>query len=429
MQVSSVRRPRLLFIVAGASLALLQACSSSGHANANSSQTTNASTASASSGGNPSSAPASSPSGGGSAAPTGAPLKIAIVAEMSGAGAATGQQWDDGVRWAIKQVDAGGVLGHPFEALTTLDTQTVPSVSIAAMKKALQDDPYAIMGTIYSSSTQVNAPEVGAAGVPQFAGSQSDSLMNVSPTLFLAEPTNNTEFSAFLQFLKSDYTGKSVVIAHVNDAAGAPLDKTFKLPKANIKIAKDVTVDVGATDLSAVVHAVQAANPAAVIVDMHEVETAHLMVQLKAAGINIPVLGQLAVSESTISLAKSAAEGAEGTTSYTTAAPAMGAVTSAFAQANPSKPAPDANFLKGYVSVWAVAYATEAVGKADKAAVVQYLHNRAMCASKYPNLLGDEYWGSDGGAQRADFLIKYEGGKLTVVKTLAPPQQLASCGS
>ncbi|HEU5480089.1 MAG TPA: ABC transporter substrate-binding protein, partial [Candidatus Tumulicola sp.] len=181
MQVSSVRRPRLLLVVAGVSLALLQACSSSGHANANPGQTTNASTASASTGGNPSSAPSSS---GGSAAPTGSPLKIAIVAEMSGAGAATGQQWDDGVRWAIKQVNAqGGVLGHPFEALTTLDTQTVPSVSIAAMKKALQDDPYAIMGTIYSSSTQVNAPEVGAAGVPQFAGSQSDSLMNVSPTL------------------------------------------------------------------------------------------------------------------------------------------------------------------------------------------------------------------------------------------------------
>lgn len=361
-----------------------------------------------------------------------APLKIAIVVEMSGAGAAVGQEWNNGVRWAIQQVNAqGGVLGHKLQALTTLDTQTVPSVSVSDMLKALQQKPYAIMGTVYSSSTIVNAPMVGKAGVPQFSGSQGDTVLGKSNTLFFTQPSNNVEGQMFLDFMKSQYAGKSVVIVHTSDAATAPIDKQYvsQFPALGIHIAGDVGVDVGATDLSAAVHKVQATNPVAVVVATHEIEAAHLMVQLHAAGLNLPVIGPPAISQVALNLAKTSSDGAEGTTSFTPAAPDMAKVATAFTQANPSAPAPDANFLKAYVGVWALVYATEAVGKTDQAAVVNYLHNRAMCASKYPNLLGSEYWGSDGNGYRSDFLVQVQNGTAVVTKTLTAPQQLASCGS
>jgi branched-chain amino acid transport system substrate-binding protein len=62
------------------------------------------------------------------------PVTMAIVAELSGAGASSGTNWEKGVLLAVEDINAsGGILGRKIETFS-LDTKTEAPVSVAAMK-------------------------------------------------------------------------------------------------------------------------------------------------------------------------------------------------------------------------------------------------------------------------------------------------------
>ena len=81
-------------------------------------------------------------------------VKIANVIELSGNGAAIGNNWSDAVNMAVEEINAsGGILGKQIE-ITNYDTQSNPGVSRAQLQKALDDEPYVVLGPIFSSSTR-----------------------------------------------------------------------------------------------------------------------------------------------------------------------------------------------------------------------------------------------------------------------------------
>ena len=64
-------------------------------------------------------------------------VKFGIVIEVSGGGAPVGKNWIRGVLMAVDEINqAGGILGKKIETFT-LDTQSKPPVSVAAVKKAV----------------------------------------------------------------------------------------------------------------------------------------------------------------------------------------------------------------------------------------------------------------------------------------------------
>jgi len=98
-------------------------------------------------------------------------VKIGIVCELSGSGAPAGMRWQRGILMAVDEINAAdGILGRQIETFS-LDSKTEPPVSVAAMKKAIEKEPYVVMGTVYSSSTVVNMSVLQKAGIPQFTGS------------------------------------------------------------------------------------------------------------------------------------------------------------------------------------------------------------------------------------------------------------------
>src|SRR5262245_54807411 len=101
------------------------------------------------------------------------PVKLAIVAEITGGGAPSGTMWRDGVLLAAEEINRkGGILGRPLETFV-MDTQTDPPTSVAVIRRAINDRPFAILGTVYSSSTVANMDIARQAGVPQISGSES----------------------------------------------------------------------------------------------------------------------------------------------------------------------------------------------------------------------------------------------------------------
>jgi len=98
-------------------------------------------------------------------------VKLPIVAEITGGGASVGAMWRDAVNLAVEDINKkGGILGMRLET-SVQDTQTDPPTSVAVMRRVLNDKPFAIFGTVYSSSTVANMDIARQAGIPQFTGS------------------------------------------------------------------------------------------------------------------------------------------------------------------------------------------------------------------------------------------------------------------
>ena len=98
-------------------------------------------------------------------AQSGAPIKLANVAELSGGGATVGTNWKNGIDLAIEEINAkGGVLGRPLQ-VSHADSQSNPGVARAQVQKALDGEPYVLLGPGYSGSVKVTAPLAAEAGI------------------------------------------------------------------------------------------------------------------------------------------------------------------------------------------------------------------------------------------------------------------------
>jgi branched-chain amino acid transport system substrate-binding protein len=83
-------------------------------------------------------------------------IKVALVVEMSGAGATSGTNFRDGALMAIKEInEAGGIMGKKI-VTTAGDTQTNPGVAKGLTQKAIDDGAFAIFGPVFSGSIMVS---------------------------------------------------------------------------------------------------------------------------------------------------------------------------------------------------------------------------------------------------------------------------------
>ena len=76
-------------------------------------------------------------------------VNMPIVIELSGAGAVSGTNFRDGAVLAIEEINAkGGILGRKINAPQS-DTQSNPGTSRAQVQKAIDSDPYVILGPVF----------------------------------------------------------------------------------------------------------------------------------------------------------------------------------------------------------------------------------------------------------------------------------------
>jgi len=65
------------------------------------------------------------------------PVQIVGLMELSGTGATAGTNFDNGVKLAVKEINAaGGILGRKIE-YTSMDTQSAPQTAKALAQKAV----------------------------------------------------------------------------------------------------------------------------------------------------------------------------------------------------------------------------------------------------------------------------------------------------
>jgi branched-chain amino acid transport system substrate-binding protein len=348
--------------------------------------------------------------------------KIATIAEFSGAGATVGTNWRNGVDLALEEVNAaGGILGKKITS-TYADTQTNPGVARAAMQKALDDEPLAILGPIYSGSVKVMIPLSAEAEVPQIMGGEAADLTTTgSKYFFRTSFGQNVSMPKIANYLRDEVKAKSVAVIYINNDFGkGGRDAIVKeLNGRNIKVAADLSTEVGQADYAADVIKLKAAEADAIFVYMNEEESARFLREAKKQGITKPLIGETTLlGQKVIDLAGDAANGVKGHVGLTVDAPipAIQEFGKKFQAKYNYKP--DHNGVKGYIAVYMLKAAAEKAGKLDAKAIAAALHGMTISPDKVPGILIEATWDDTGEIDRISFLAEVKDGKQVITQTL-----------
>jgi len=349
------------------------------------------------------------------------PIKLANVIELSGGGAAVGQNWRDGAELAVANINAaGGILGEPVE-LTDYDTQSDPVTSRGQAQRAIDDGAFAILGPIYSGSAVVNMVVAQAAGVPQFTGAEAPNVTAMgNPYIFRTSYGAQKAMPKIAAYLTSLGIDK-VAIVWVNSEYGKGGRDPFiaEMEKAGIAVSVEAVTEVNQVDFASDVARIKASDAKALFVYLTEEESARLLKELRRQGIDMPIIGEAGTfGPNVVKLAGDAAEGVFAHVPLTPNAdiPTIVAFRDAFvAKYNYT---PDHNAMKGYIAAYIVKHVVEMVGSADRQKFADTLHGLTITAKDEPGVLLDVSFDATGEVSRESFMTTVKDGANVVTAIL-----------
>jgi len=352
----------------------------------------------------------------------GQPIKIYGLVELSGTGATSGTNFNDGVKLAVKEINAaGGILGRKVE-YSASDTQSQPQVAKALAVKAIDDGAFVVMGPVFSGSILVSMAETKRAEIPNFTGGEAAAITQQNnPYIFRTSFTQTTAMPKVARYLADNLKAKTLAIIYTNNDFGkGGRDVIVKaIEPYNIKVVADISTDPGQLDFSGAVLKAKQANADALFVYTNEEEAARALRELKKQGYDKPIIGETVLtSQKVIELAGDAANGAVAHVGLTADAPDPGIKAFAAKFQKEYNYKSDHNGLKGYTGMYIVKAVTEKIGKVDPKAFAKEMHGIRLTAKQYPGILIDVAFDNNGDLDRESYMTKVVNGKQEVVATL-----------
>jgi branched-chain amino acid transport system substrate-binding protein len=352
------------------------------------------------------------------------PVQIIGLMELSGTGATAGTNFDNGVKLAVKEINAaGGILGRKVE-YTTMDTQSAPQTAKALAQKAVDQGAYVVMGPVFSGSIIVSMAETKRAEMPNFTGGEAASITQQgNPYIFRTSFTQATAMPKVARYIKDTVKAKSVAVIWVNNDFGkGGRDSIAKALEAEgIKVAADISTDPGQVDFSGAVLKAKQSNADAAFIYTNEEESARALREFRKQGYDKPLIGETTLTgQKVIELAGDAANGAIAHVGLTVDAPQPAIKTFDEKFQKEYKYKSDHNGMKGYSGMYVVKAITERIKKFDGKEFAKAMHGATILAKDYPGVLLDVHFDANGDLDRESFLVKVEKGKQVVTATLPP---------
>jgi branched-chain amino acid transport system substrate-binding protein len=350
-------------------------------------------------------------------------VKFANIGELSGAGAVSSTNWRDGATLAVEEINAkGGILGRRI-AMTNYDDQTNPGMARAQMQKAIDDDPYVILGPIFSGMVKVSMTLAQQAEIPQFIGGEASDLTQLGdPYLFRTSYGQQASMPKIANYIHDAVKAKSVAVVWVNNdfGKGGRDNFTKEMNARGIKIVADISTESGQTDFAADVVKAKAAKADAIFVYTNEEESARFLREIRKQGVTVPLIGETTlVSQKVIELAGDAANGIRGHVGLSADIPVPGVQEFKAKFQKRFNYAPDHNAIKGYTAVYAIRFVTEKkLGKFDRKGLAAALHGLTIAPEDEPGILIATTWDDKGDIDRISFLAEVVNGKQQITETL-----------
>ncbi len=348
-------------------------------------------------------------------------VKLAIVAEITGGGAPVGATWRDGVNLAVEDINKkGGILGRRVETFV-MDTQSDPPTSVAVMRRAINENPFAILGTVYSSSTVANMEIARQAGIPQITGSESILIVQKgNPNIFLTSFTQQIGFAKLVRWLVEDLKAEKIALVYVNNAFGKGGREMFlKFLKDRGKtLVADISTEPQQADFTAELTRVRASGATHLMVYSHEEENARMMIQLRKLGLSVEPVGDNLCAQTAIDPGGEAMNGVKCHVPMTAASPVPSMADMGRRFQEKYGRVTDHNGFKAYIGVHMVKAAVERVGAFDQAKVRECLHNNLFTVAEEPGLLMDVYVDEKGDTDRGSFIVEVQNRQTKVIKVV-----------
>lgn len=349
-------------------------------------------------------------------------VNIPDVIELSGAGAVSGTNWKDGVTLAVEEINAkGGILGRKI-VTSHSDTQSNPGISRALVQKALDSDPYVLLGPVFSGSVKVNMVLAQQAEVPQFTGAEAAEITQMgNPYIFRTSFGQQVSMPKLANYIRDGIKAKSVAVVWVNNDFGKGGRDNFvkEMNGRGIKVVADISTESGQVDFAADVLKVKGANADCVFIYTNEEESARFLREAKKQGIKVPLLGETTLlGQKVIELAGDAANGARGHVGLSADVPVPAVQEFKAKFTKRFGYAPDHNGIKGYTAVYAIKYATTKIGKFDSKLLAKTLHGMTITPAQEPGILIETTWDDKGDIDRISFLAEVVDGKQKITQTL-----------
>jgi len=351
-------------------------------------------------------------------------VKIVGLVELTGTGTTSGTNFDNGIKLAVKEINAaGGILGRKIDYVS-YDTQSNPGVAKGLTDKAVDDEAYVVMGPVFSGSIMVSMASTRRAEIPNFTGGEAAAITQQgNPYVFRTSFTQSTAMPKIANYIRDKVKAKTVDVVYVNNDFGkGGRDLIIKaLESRGIKIGADISSEPGQVDFSSVVVKAKQSNGDALFAYTNEEESARFLRELKKQGYKKPILGETVLtSQKVIELAGDAANGAIAHVGLTADAPqaSVKKFDAAFQKEFNSRS--DHNGLKGYIGMYTVKAVTEKIGKFDSKAFAAAMKNISLSAKTHPGLLLDLSYDENGDLDRESYLTTVVNGKQVVSEILPP---------
>jgi branched-chain amino acid transport system substrate-binding protein len=347
---------------------------------------------------------------------------IPAILELSGAGAVSGTNFRDGMLLAIEEINAkGGILGRKIDT-PLLDTQSDAGISRAQVQKVLDNNPYVILGPVFSGSVLVDMALTQQAEIPEIVGGEAAAITQKGdPYVFRTSFGQQFSMPKIANHIRDSVKAKSVAVLWVNNDFGKGGRDTFikEMAARNIKVTADVSTESGQADFSADVVKIKAANADAIFVYVNEEESARFLREAKKQGVKTPLIGETTLlGQKVIDLAQGAAEGVRGHVGLTVDAPIPAVKEFAERFKKRFNYVCDHNGIKGYTAVYFIKHVTEKLGKFDSKLFAQTLHGMTITPKDEPGVLMEATFDKNGDIDRESFLGEVVNGNQRIVEIL-----------
>lgn len=350
------------------------------------------------------------------------PVPIYGLVELSGTGATSGTNFDNGIKLAVKEINAaGGILGRKIDYISA-DTQSNPGIAKSLAQKAVDQSAYVVMGPVFSGSIIVSMAETRRAEITNFTGGEAANITQQgNPYIFRTSFTQAAAMPKVARYISDQPKIKKLAVLYVNNDFGkGGLDMIKKaLEKSNVKIVAEISTEPGQIDFSSPVIKTKQSEADALFMYTNEEESARALRELRKQGYIKPVIGETTLtSQKVIELAGESANGAIAHVGLTADAPQplIKKFNDAFSREYKYKT--DHNGLKGYSGMYIVKAMTEKLGKFDSKALAAALKGVTLTAKEYPGVLMDVSFDQNGDLERESFMTRVENGNQVIFQTL-----------
>jgi branched-chain amino acid transport system substrate-binding protein len=225
-----------------------------------------------------------------------AEIGLGVIAPLTGSKAEQGQQFTEGAKVAVDEINAaGGIHGSKLQ-LQALDDQGQPNEAVAAAQRlASSSNVFAVIGPSSTASSSAVIPVLRRAKIVAISPSASTPSLVTKNTHFYIMSLDLGAYGPLVpKYAVERFGAHNLAIIHVKDDWGEAVTKVEKEWAAakNIPVVADAVYTQGDRDFKAQLTVMLEKKPDALILNTHYTEGALIVRQARQLGFTGPIVAQ-----------------------------------------------------------------------------------------------------------------------------------------